>query len=846
MVQQPISQQAYAQGSGTAPTNFPVIFQRDPTPFDIYYPIGQFWVNQATKSLWYLNSQSNVSGQLLSTWELISVASVLVSLSDNANLPVFPSLPTDTPPDNIQLVAGSGISIVATPASHLITITNTGAGAETLTGQDGVAVSPSGGGTIFTLGNVVTNNFHPGFPLYTFNSAANTEQWDIQVSKALALTDITKVGLAAFDSAFFTVDANGFVSANGGALVEKINLQTGTSPITPLAGAITFNGATVLAGTHPVRTDGTGAHTMTLEVQISQALAATDATKIGLSNFSNTQFAVDANGFVTLVGGGGAPTLGLTPDAHTPPGTSPVVPNGSGNIILEGGATFVTGTQANPIRTNSLAANTIDFQIQLAGSNAAASTANKFGVSQFDANQFTVTSGFVQIIGGGTTGAVTSLTGNDSVQVFPLTGNINVVGTGSITTVGTPNTETIELTGLTNHAVLVGAGTATITKIAATANTGAILQNNAGADPSYSTATYPSTTTINDILYSTANNVVGQLAAANSSVLASSATGVPTWLGPLTNGQIIIGSTGAIPVAATLTAGSGISITNAAGSITIAAIGGAGVVSTLTGNSGGAISPVLGNINTLGTGSITIVGAGNTLTTELTGLTNHAVQVGAGTATLTQVGPSASTGQILQNNAGADPSYSTATYPSTTTINQILYSSANNVVAGLSTANSAVLITSATGVPQLSSSLTNGELIIGSTGALPVTATLTAGAGINIVNGAGSITISATTGSVFNYKNVNHAASPYTVLVTDQYISCDTSGGTVILKFPDVPNADQYWIVKDRLGNASTNNISITTVTGTVTIDGATTYKITSNYGSVEILGNSTPTYEVF
>jgi hypothetical protein len=39
----------------------------------------------------------------------------------------------------------------------------------------------------------------------------------------------------------------------------------------------------------------------------------------------------------------------------------------------------------------------------------------------------------------------------------------------------------------------------------------------------------------------------------------------------LTNGQLIIGSTGVSPVAATLTAGSGISISNAAGSITISA-----------------------------------------------------------------------------------------------------------------------------------------------------------------------------------------------------------------------------------------------------------------------------------
>lgn len=42
-----------------------------------------------------------------------------------------------------------------------------------------------------------------------------------------------------------------------------------------------------------------------------------------------------------------------------------------------------------------------------------------------------------------------------------------------------------------------------------------------------------------------------------------------TFLGPLANGQLLIGSTGADPVAAALSAGPGISIANGAGSITI-------------------------------------------------------------------------------------------------------------------------------------------------------------------------------------------------------------------------------------------------------------------------------------
>ena len=89
-------------------------------------------------------------------------------------------------------------------------------------------------------------------------------------------------------------------------------------------------------------------------------------------------------------------------------------------------------------------------------------------------------------------------------------------------------------------------------------------------------------------------------------------------------------------------------------------------LTTLTGNSGGVISASnVNNFNVVGTGSVTTVGTTNTITAQLTGLTNHALQVGAGTSTLTQLGLGTA-GQVLRSGgAGADPAYSTATYPAT-------------------------------------------------------------------------------------------------------------------------------------------------------------------------------------
>lgn len=279
----------------------------------------------------------------------------------------------------------------------------------------------------------------------------------------------------------------------------------------------------------------------------------------------------------------------------------------------------------------------------------------------------------IDLTGGGT--AVEHLTGNTGGQLNPDgANNFNTLGTGSITIAGAGSTLTTQLTGLTNHAVLVGAGTATITKL-----------------------------------------TVG------------------------TNGQVLIGASAADPAFATLTSSdSSITFTTGANSLSLQVAGGTTVLKTLTGDTGGAISPTAGNINTLGSGSITIAGTGSTLTTQLTGLTNHAVLVGAGTTTITKVGPTATAGQVLQSaGAAADPAFSTATYPSTTTINQILYSSATNTVTGITAANSASLVSSSAGVPSWAT-MTSGQLIIGNTGGTP-TAALPTSTGGNYIAGAGTL-----------------------------------------------------------------------------------------------------------
>lgn len=166
-----------------------------------------------------------------------------------------------------------------------------------------------------------------------------------------------------------------------------------------------------------------------------------------------------------------------------------------------------------------------------------------------------------------------------------------------------------------------------------------------GTTNAYTTSTFADTYAINTLLYASAANTVTGLATANRASLSTDATGVPTWLA-MTDGQIIIGSTAGAPAAASLSAGSGISITPGSNAITIAATSGSG--SPLT---------TKGDIYTFST-------------------VNDRLPVAVGDGKILQVNSSASTGL----------SYSTPTYPSASgTLGKFLISDGTNNVYSTST-----------------------------------------------------------------------------------------------------------------------------------------------------------------
>lgn len=223
--------------------------------------------------------------------------------------------------------------------------------------------------------------------------------------------------------------------------IESSNPQILTSVTTddgiaiPIANNLEILGVTVANATYPQPTWTTGSgNTVDVNLQVGAAVtgAPVDKNDAGLVSFDDTQFTVDANGYVQLIGGGVA-IDSINVDAHTAPGTDPVVPNGAGQITVTGNQ-VAANTIANCIQTNSIAASEYTIEIQRSSAKAL-STVSANGVCHFDSTSFSVDgSAFVQLVGGG-------FTWNDVSGAFsPLKNNgYFITGTATANLPATPS-----------------------------------------------------------------------------------------------------------------------------------------------------------------------------------------------------------------------------------------------------------------------------------------------------------------------------------------------------------------------------------------------------------------------
>lgn len=162
-------------------------------------------------------------------------------------------------------------------------------------------------------------------------------------------------------------------------------------------------------------------------------------------------------------------------------------------------------------------------------------------------------------------------------------------------------------------------------------------------------------TTINQILYSSASNTVTGLATANTAALVTSSAGVPSLTSGSTANRVLRtdGTTVSFAQVALATDVSG-----------QAALTNGGTNASLTASNGGIF------YSTASAGAIL-----------------------SGTSTARQ---------MLQSGSSTTPAWSTTTWPATTTSGQLLYSSSASVIGEVTKANTSLLVTDGSGVPSWS------------------------------------------------------------------------------------------------------------------------------------------------
>lgn len=440
--------------------------------------------------------------------------------------------------------------------------------------------------------------------------------------------------------------------------------------------------------------------------------------------------------------------------------------------------------------------------------------------------QYTIT-GFLE---------VRTLVDNAGVVVAPTLGAIDLIGGNNITTHGFPGISTmvIDLTGTTDHCVQIGNIGGSLTSIAAATN-GQILLGTTGADPSFGNlgvgngiakvegagalaiagidageaqvgvvelatdaetiagaVTVPVNTAIRPTALKAKLGVQTQygLPIGNTDALAIQWTAVPT------DGQLLIGATGATPALATLTAGANIGVANAANSITL----------KVAGTTSHAVQ--LGN-------------ATGDLTSTAVGLQGEVFVGGGAAADAKWLAASGVLDKILMSTAAGDPKWSTSTYPDTIAIGSILHASAANTVDALAVGATGTILTGVTGAaPAWSAALTDGQLVIGSTGNAPVLSTLTAGTNIGVTSAAGSITIkvAGTTDHTVQVGNATGDLTSLAVGATGEIIIGNTGANPSWSSSPNITGTVTAATV--RTGDPATVAAIMSLNASTITLDG--------------------------